>query len=193
MCAAVQHVQHGRRQNAGVDAAQIAVERNLERLRHGAGCGHRDGQDGIRAQLALVRRAVERDHGLVDQPLVRGVHAFQLGSDDGLNIFHRLQHALAEVMALVAVAQLNGLMLAGGSARRHDGAAECAAFQNHVRFHGGISTRIKNFARANRNNLSHISPRNAVLQPVIQFGTAIHGNGLSGSALNCFQKLRARD
>jgi hypothetical protein len=28
-----------------------------------------------------------------------------------------------------------------------------------------------------------------VLQPVIQFGTAIHGNGLSGSALNCFQKL----
>jgi hypothetical protein len=28
-----------------------------------------------------------------------------------------------------------------------------------------------------------------MLQPVVQFGTAIHGNGLSGSALNCFQKL----
>jgi hypothetical protein len=28
-----------------------------------------------------------------------------------------------------------------------------------------------------------------VLQPVIQFGTAIHGNGLSGSALNYSQKL----
>jgi hypothetical protein len=28
-----------------------------------------------------------------------------------------------------------------------------------------------------------------VLQPVVQFRTAIHGNGLSGSALNCVQKL----
>jgi len=27
------------------------------------------------------------------------------------------------------------------------------------------------------------------MQPVVQFGTAIHGNSLSGSALNCFQKL----
>ena len=91
-------------------------------------------------------------------------------------------------MALVAVAQLHGLMLAGGSARRHDGAAERTALQNHICFHGGISTRIQNFARANRNNLSHISPRYTVLQPVVQFGTAIHGNGLSGSALNYFQK-----
>ena len=92
-------------------------------------------------------------------------------------------------MALVTVAQFNGLMLTGRSARRHNGAAKCAALQNYVCFHGRVSTRIKYFARANRNNLSHISPRNAVLQPVIQFGTAIHGNGFSGSALNCFQKL----
>jgi hypothetical protein len=80
-------------------------------------------------------------------------------------------------------------MLAGGSARRHDRASKRAALQNHICFHGGVSTRIKYLARANRNNFSHISPRNAVLQPVIQFGTAIHGNGLSGSALNYSQKL----
>ena len=189
MRAAVQHVQHGRGQDAGVDAAEIAIERNLQRLRHGAGCSHRDGENRVRAQLAFVRRAVERDHGLVDQPLVGGIHAFQFGRDHGFNVGHGLQHALAEVMALVAVAQFHGLMLAGGSARRHDGAAQRAALQNYVCFHGGISARVKNFARANRNNLSHISPRNAVLQPVIQFGTAIHGNGFSGSALNCFQKL----
>ena len=28
-----------------------------------------------------------------------------------------------------------------------------------------------------------------MLQPVIQFGTAIHGKGFSGGALNRFQKL----
>ena len=133
--------------------------------------------------------AVERNHGLVDQPLVGRVHAFQLRRNHGLDVRNGLQHALAQVVALVAVAQFHGLMLAGGSARRHNGAAQCAAFQNHVRFHGGVSARIKNFAGTNGNNLSHIAPHNAVLQPVVQFGTAIHGKGLSGGALNCFQKL----
>ena len=96
---------------------------------------------------------------------------------------------LPQEMALVAVAQFHGLMLAGGRARRHDGTAQGAALQDYVRFHGGIAARVQNFARTNRNNFSHIGPRNAVLQPVVQFGTAIHGKGLSGGASNRFQKL----
>ena len=96
---------------------------------------------------------------------------------------------LPQVVALVAVAQFHGFVLAGGGARRHDGAAQSAAFQDYVRFNGGVAARVKNFARANGNNLSHISPRNAVLQPVIQFGTAIHGKSFSGGALNRIQKL----
>ncbi len=189
MRAAVQHIQHGRRQNAGIHTAQIAIQRNLKRLRRGARRSQRNGENRVRTQLALVGRAVERDHGLIDQPLVRCVHPLELGGNHGFDIGYGLQHALAEVMALVAVAQLHGFMLAGGSARRHDGAAERTAFQNHIGFHGRISARIKNFARANCNNLSHIGPRYTVLQPVVQFGTAIHGNGFSGSAPNCFQKL----
>ncbi len=168
MRAAVQHVQHRRGQHAGVHAAQIAVQRNLKRLRHGARRGHGNGKNGVGAQLALVRRAVQRNHRLVDQPLVGRVHAFQLRRNHGFNVFHGLQHALAEVMALVAVAQFHGLMLAGRSARRHNGAAHGAAFQNHVRFHGRIAARVKNFAGTYGNNLSHIAPHNAVLQPVIQ-------------------------
>ena len=189
MRAAVEDVQHGCGQDASIDAAQIAVKRNLKCLRNGAGGSHRNREDGIGAQLAFVGSAVERDHGLIDQALVGCVHAFELGSNHGFDIGHGLQDTLAEEMALVAVAQLHGLMLAGGGARRHNGAAQSTAFKNHICFDGRISARIKNFARANRNNLSHIIPRNTVLQPVVQFGTAIHGNGFSGSALNCFQKL----
>jgi len=33
-----------------------------------------------------------------------------------------------------------------------------------------------------------MAPHNLVLQPVIQFGTAIHGQGFSGSAPNGVQK-----
>ena len=106
-----------------VDAAEIAVERNLEGLGHGAGAGHGDGQDGVGAELALVGGAIESDHGLVDEALVGGIHAFDFGGDDGFDIGNGLENALAHVVALVAVAQFDGLMLAGGSARRHDGAA----------------------------------------------------------------------
>ena len=186
---AVEHVQHRRRQHAGIDAAKIAIERNLQRLRHGARAGHRDRQNRIRAQLALVRRAVQRNHGLVDQPLIGRVHAFQLRRNHALHIFDGLQNALAHVVALVAVAQLDGLMFAGRSARRHNRAAHRAAFQNHVCFHGRVSARVKNFACTYGNNLSHVAPHNAVLQPVVQFGTAIHGKSFSGGALNRVQKL----
>jgi hypothetical protein len=80
-------------------------------------------------------------------------------------------------------------MFAGRGARRHNRAAHGPAFQDYVCFHGRIATRIKYFARTNGNYLSHIGPRNAVQQPVIQFGSAVHGKSLSGSALNRFQKL----
>ena len=85
------------------------------------------------------------------------------GRNHGFHVGHGLQDALAPVVALVAVAQFHGLMLAGGSARGHDGAAQCAAFQDYVRFHGRIAARVQNLAGADGNNLSHIGPRNAVM------------------------------
>ena len=160
---AVKHVQHGRRQHRGVHAAQIAVERNLQRLRHGARGGHGDGENSVGAQLALVRRAIQRDHGLIDESLIGGVHALQLGRNNGFYVGHGLQNSLASVVALVTIAQLHSLMLAGGSARGHDSTAQSAAFQDYVRFHGGIAARVQNLAGADSNNLSHIGPHNAVL------------------------------
>src|SRR6185437_5339919 len=189
MRAAVEHVEHGGGQYAGVDAAQVAVERNFKRLRNSAGAGHGDGENGVGAELSLVGRAVKRDHGGVNEALIRGVDAFELGGDHRLDVFNGLQDALAEVMALVAVAQLNGFVFAGGGARRHDGASEGAALQDDVRLHGWIATRIQNLAGANCNNFSHISPRNTMQQPVVQFGTAVDGNSFSGGALNGGQKL----
>jgi hypothetical protein len=95
-------------------------------------------------------------------------------------------------VALVAVAQFHGLMLARRSARRHNGAAHRTALQDHIRLDGRIAARIQNFTGTYGNNLSHIAPHNAVLQPVIQLGTANHGKSLSGGALNTIQKpLRA--
>ena len=112
MRATVQYVEHRRGKHAGVHAAQVAIERNLQCLRHGAGRGHRNSQNCIRTELALIRRSIERDHRLVNEPLIGRVHAFELRRNHRLHIGYGLQHAFAEVVALIAVAQLNGLMLA---------------------------------------------------------------------------------
>jgi hypothetical protein len=57
-----------------------------------------------------VRRAVERDHRLVERPLVGGL-ADERRGDLAVDVCHGLAHALAEVAPLVAVAQFERLAL----------------------------------------------------------------------------------
>ena len=111
MRAAVQDVHHRHGQQAGRDASQVPIERQMERGRRRAGCGHRNGQDGVRAQPALVFRAVESDHLPVDFGLVGGLRSGQL-LRDFVDVLHRLPDTFAQVTARVAVAQLQGLMFA---------------------------------------------------------------------------------
>ena len=80
---------------------------------HGAGCGHRDRQDRIRAQLALRGRAVEGKHRVIQFTLLAGVDALEFRSDNLVDVADRLKHAFARITALVAVAQLQGLVFAG--------------------------------------------------------------------------------
>ena len=94
-------------------------------------------EDGVGAEPRLVGRAVELDHHPVDRRLIaaprcRTAHR----SVSPLTRLDRLQHALAAIALLVAVAQLHRLMGAGGGARRHGGAAEGAALQPHIDLDG---------------------------------------------------------
>ena len=70
MHAAVDHVhhRHGQRRRAG--AAEIAVERHARVGRGGLRGRERDAEDRVRAEPALVRRAVELDQRAVERLLV---------------------------------------------------------------------------------------------------------------------------
>ena len=115
----------------------------------------RDAEDGVGAEPALVGGAVERDHGLVDLDLQLGVHAADGVEDLGVDRIDRLQHALAAVAGLVAVAQLDRLVHAGGGARGHRGAAHGAIFKYYINFDGGIAAGIEDFAADNVGNGGH--------------------------------------
>jgi hypothetical protein len=54
--AAVEDVHHGGGQDAGVDAAEVAIEGSLSAFGGGAGGGHGDGEDGVGAEACPCSR-----------------------------------------------------------------------------------------------------------------------------------------
>ena len=154
--AAVEDVHHGDGQGLGVDAADIVIQAGAQGLSGGLGHGQGTAQDGVGAQAALVGSAVQLDHGLVDGHLVQGVHADQALSQLGVHVGHGLLHALAQVAVLVAVAQLAGLVHAGGSAGGHGGAAHGAVLQDNLHLDGGVAAGVDNFTAKDINNFKHL-------------------------------------
>ena len=89
---------------------------------------------------------------VVDRPLVGGL-ADERRGNLAVDVADGLQHALAAVAALVAVAKLQRLACAGGGAGRDGGAAERARLEHDVHFDGWIASRIKNFPGLNTTDL----------------------------------------
>ena len=99
--------------------------------------------------------AVEFDHGLVDGHLVLGVHAGQGLVNRRVDALYGLEHALAAVAGLVAVAQFDRFVGAGGGARGHGGAAERAVLQHDFDLDRGIAPAVEDFAGADVENGGH--------------------------------------
>ena len=72
-----------------------------------------DTEDGIGAQLALVWGAIEAGQELVDLWLVLDIDVLldEGGANDVVNVGHGLGDALSEPLGLIAVAELDGLVL----------------------------------------------------------------------------------
>ena len=139
-------------------SAQVAVQRQARFFGCGAGDGHGDCEHSIGAQAAFVVGAVEVDERLVEKGLLGGIQAEDGFGDFSVDVLDGLEHALAQVARLVAIAQLNGLPRAGGGAGRHGGAAHHARFEQHVAFDGGVAAAVENFTAYDVNNGTHGVP-----------------------------------
>jgi hypothetical protein len=153
MRAAVQDVHHGHRQqvapiggHAVAQLREVLVERPPRCHRRSLRRGHRHAQHGVGAKPALRRSAVERDELLIERALFERLAAQRL-RDLSVDVRHRIAHALAEITALVAVAQLECFALASGCSRRHGRPPEGTAAQLDVDFNSGIAARVENLPR----------------------------------------------
>ncbi len=155
--AAVEHVHH----RHGQRGRRLATEVEVERLAGVGGCGLRDGErdaeDGVRAEAALGRRAVEVDERLVEALLIGGVAAGDRASDLVVDVRDGLRDALAEVGG-AAVAELRGLELTRRGAGRHRGAGLSTAAQLDVDLDGGVATAVEDLASVDGLDRAHAAP-----------------------------------
>jgi hypothetical protein len=191
--AAVDDVHHRHRQAHAAHAAEVAVQRQARFLGRGAGHGHADGQRGVGAQAALVVGAVQVDQRLVQEGLLAGVQAQHRFADLGVDVLHGLQHALAQVAALVAVTQLDGLAAAGGRAAGHGRAAHGAAFQQHVAFDGGVAAAVEDLAADDVDDGTHGGPFELCMAAAahqVLTAEGLHGRGAFGHVAACTARGR---
>ena len=93
--AAIDDVHHRHRQGAGVDAADIAIERQPEIGGGGARGGEAHAENGVGAEPGLVGRAVELDQGAVERRLRLGIEAGQRVENLAIHRRDGAAHALA--------------------------------------------------------------------------------------------------
>ena len=125
--------------------------------RHALRCGtrlahrHRHAEDRVRAKLRLgpapfVLAAVELlHHQVIDDLLVRRALADERWRNDSVHVLHRLADALAHVIRLDAVAQLERLVDARRCTRR-DGRRVLGLRRGHVDLNGRIAAAVKDLA-----------------------------------------------
>ena len=153
VCAAVEHVHHRHRKGLGIAATDVVIQALAGRQRAGLRAREGHAEDGVGAETGLVRRAVELDEELVDRGLVKDVHALQRLCDLDVHVLHGLEHALAEVTALVAVAQLACFVHAGGCAGGNGCTADGAVIEGDLDLDGRVAARVKDLSCHNVNDL----------------------------------------
>ena len=153
--AAVDDVHHGHGQIFACHAAEIAVQRNARLFCRRASHRHTHRQHRVGAQAAFILGAIQVDQGAIQKSLLAGIQPQHGFGNFGVDVLHRLQYALAQITAFVAVAQLNRLTAAGRCAAGHCGTPHHAAFEQHIAFNSGVAAAVEHFTANNINNGTH--------------------------------------
>src|SRR6185436_4345063 len=150
MRAAAEDLDLRHRQSDTPLAGELLPQRFLLRRRVGLGTGERDGDDGVGAEVALVRRSIQREQARVDRRLVARLERAQAVADAGVDVLHRLR----------GIDRLR-LARAGGGARRRDRTAgrerRRAAAADYLGLDRRAAARVPDLATPYVEDLGHAS------------------------------------
>jgi len=152
--ATVEDVHQRDGQHVRVGSAEVAEQWKAAGVRGGPGDGHADADDGVRTEPRLVRRPVEIDQRLVDQPLVVGLMAEQFRLDFVDDTLNRPAHRLTAVFR-ATVSELHGFKGAGRGPARYPGAPDGPVVQGHLDLEGRVTAGIQDLPGMDRFNGGH--------------------------------------
>ena len=112
MSTAVDDVHHGNGEHIAVASADVFIEGKVEIVGSSLSYGKRHAKDGVSAEVAFSFGAVESDHCLINRNLIESAHAYETFGNGAIDIGNCLEHALAHVAGLVAVAKLERFVFA---------------------------------------------------------------------------------
>src|SRR6478752_6601690 len=116
--------------------------------------GERHAEDGVGADLALVRRAVQVEHRLVDEPLLAGVVSDDLRTE----LVDHAEHGLLDTLAAVslrAVAELHRLECPGRCTGRNRGATLGTIVEDDLDLDRGVAARVQDLPGADELDSGH--------------------------------------
>jgi hypothetical protein len=117
--AAVEDVHHRDGQNVGINATDVAVERQAKRIGSSFGNCQRSAEHGIGAKAGFVGGAIQIDHGHIDGFLLNSIVSEQGIRDITIDVFNSFENTLAEVAGFIAVSHFQRFVNTGGGARGH--------------------------------------------------------------------------
>ena len=112
----VEDVHQRNRKGDGIYTAQVPVKVEVAGLSTCFCYCHRNSQCCIGAQFGFVCCSIYINQHPVHQGLIGNRNAQELGGNDIVYVVNRLQHAFSYINGLVAITELNGFVLTGGSA-----------------------------------------------------------------------------
>ena len=168
MLPAVHDVHHRCWQQVGANPPQVSVEWLLSRdsrcLRH----GQRRSKNGVRTKLALVRCAIEFDHGSINFYLIESVSSDEFFDNMRVHIVYGFGDPLTKIRAGVAIAELIGLMGSSTGPTWNGGPTKGTICQFNVDFNRRVASAIENLATVNVDNRAHF-----VLFPSLQICNSV--------------------
>ena len=129
----------------GIDAADIAVQRQTKGVGSSFGNCQAGSQDGIGAQFGFVGGAIQVKHRHIEGFLFNCILTHQGFGNLVIDILNGFENAFAEIAGFIAIAHFQGFMGAGGCPGGHGCPAPAAISQDDFNFNGRIAAGIQNF------------------------------------------------
>ena len=142
---AVHNIHHGNWHCLCIKAAQILIQRQIQCFCRCLCNCHRNTQDCVCAQLALIGCAVQCNHRLIDCNLIQCIHTNDSICDDIVYIIHCILHANA-VVSVAAVTQLHCFKCTCRCAAGNSRTAQNAVIQNNLYLNRRVASGVQNFS-----------------------------------------------